>query len=234
MKTSLARREVLLALAVTLVGAGLCYKALEPRREQGHRADCQSNLKQIGAAIMQYTRDFDNTLPRAWFGKDAGASDGKTNYKWMDVIYPYVKNEQAFNCPSDSTGNPYHFRSGTDYGSYVINNAYFAAGDKFTPPEGKKLSEMGNMDNTVLVADGENAFEFSWADVKSSPQIKPGNIERNIRELHKFNTMTQRHFSVSNTLLCSGRVSGYGLWVDARPKTINGQTIYVGLTIEND
>jgi prepilin-type processing-associated H-X9-DG protein len=48
-------------------------------------ADCLSNLKQLGLAILQYAQDHDEVLPHA--------------DKWCDEIMPYMHNEQNLKCP---------------------------------------------------------------------------------------------------------------------------------------
>lgn len=47
---------------------------------------CQSNLKQIMLGIVQYTQDYDELMPPA--------------RRWTDVIQPYVKSRQIFDCPA--------------------------------------------------------------------------------------------------------------------------------------
>lgn len=61
---------------------------------------CQSNLKQLGLGIAQYTQDYDEVMPpvRKW------QSD--------DVLYPYLRNRTVYNCPALGVrGNGYAFNS---------------------------------------------------------------------------------------------------------------------------
>ena len=55
-------------------------------RENARRSSCQSNLKQQALGIIQYAQDYDEKLPPA--------------RRWVDVVYPYVKSQQVFQCPS--------------------------------------------------------------------------------------------------------------------------------------
>src|SRR5207253_471324 len=65
-------------------------------------------------------------------------------YKWMDAIFPYVKSEQVFNCPSQTLPRnlssvdygKYQFRSPNNYGSYGINGSCYPAATNATqtPP----------------------------------------------------------------------------------------------------
>jgi len=47
---------------------------------------CLSNIKQLGLGVLMYAQDYDDHYPLP-----------KT---WHDEIYPYVKNEATFHCPS--------------------------------------------------------------------------------------------------------------------------------------
>lgn len=225
----ITRREIALAAAVCILGFGLLDKATAPKRDRGRAAHCESNLKQIGMGLMLYAQDYDDILPRAWSGKSPGPSDPAHNYKWMDAALPYVKDEALFTCPDDNISKPYHYRSGTNYGSYVINDAYYAAGAKLTPPSGHSLSNVDVM--TALVMDGENDFQFSWSDALHAPPANAVNLA-------KMNTIACRHGSgmplTPGTLWCDGTVRDYTLWQIAAPKVINGTNIFTGFTIERD
>src|SRR5690606_22764536 len=63
-------------------------------REQARKAACQSNLKQIGLAVMQYTQDFDEAFPAAEMFL------GTATVQWYTLMAPYIKNTQVFVCPT--------------------------------------------------------------------------------------------------------------------------------------
>lgn len=69
-----------------LVGSGLMIffnTSIKPNRQ---RSICQSNLKQIGLAFMQYSRDYDERIML-------------TN-NWADALGPYSKSPPIFVCPT--------------------------------------------------------------------------------------------------------------------------------------
>ena len=67
-----------IAVGVVLCGlAGLIYAASRPLKRSGQTWNCQSNLKQIGLGMMQYSRDYDEQFPRA--------------ENWMEELRPYVR-----------------------------------------------------------------------------------------------------------------------------------------------
>lgn len=60
---------------------------------------CQSNLKQLGLAIFQYTQDYDEKYPII---KVSSAGISNTNpWGWADALQPYLKSTAVFHCPSN-------------------------------------------------------------------------------------------------------------------------------------
>ena len=89
--------ELLVVIAIIALIAAILYPAFSRVRENARRATCQSNLKQIGAGMMQYLQDYDETYPAV------GGVDVFAYYEpsWREKIYPYVKSSQVFECPSN-------------------------------------------------------------------------------------------------------------------------------------
>lgn len=55
--------ELLVVVAIVAILAGLSWPALSRATEQGKKAQCQSNLRQLYQATMLYALDNNNTLP---------------------------------------------------------------------------------------------------------------------------------------------------------------------------
>lgn len=95
--------ELLVVIAIIAILAAILFPVFGRARENGRRSSCQSNLKQIGLGIMQYTQDYDEKYPQAyWYKNNAGDSDGYM--QWTGATLPYVKSEQLYVCPSDPAG----------------------------------------------------------------------------------------------------------------------------------
>ena len=130
--------ELLIVIAIIALLAAILFPVFGRARENARRSSCQSNLKQIGLGLIQYSQDNDEMIVQSYYGSNNNASDATDKYKWMDAIFPYVKNEQLFNCPSNIgktlqtnpvtggniTSTGYKFRTGTDYGTYSYNYSY--------------------------------------------------------------------------------------------------------------
>ena len=113
--------ELLVVIAIIAILASILFPVFSRARENARRASCQSNLKQIGLGIMQYTQDYDERLPGSTDGTPGqnllGGWTYYTNFPTSGTtyspnltfdptkgsIYPYIKSAQVYVCPSDST-----------------------------------------------------------------------------------------------------------------------------------
>jgi prepilin-type N-terminal cleavage/methylation domain-containing protein/prepilin-type processing-associated H-X9-DG protein len=88
--------ELLVVIAIIAILASILFPVFARARENARRASCQSNMKQIGLGILQYTQDYDEKFP-------AGVPATYRGPGWAGECYPYIKSAQIFKCPSDST-----------------------------------------------------------------------------------------------------------------------------------
>jgi prepilin-type N-terminal cleavage/methylation domain-containing protein/prepilin-type processing-associated H-X9-DG protein len=100
--------ELLVVIAIIAILAAILFPVFARARENARRASCQSNLKQIGLGVMQYTQDNDERMPIS----SRPIVAGETSYFfsasyicWGDFIQPYTKSLQIFMCPSNSSAN---------------------------------------------------------------------------------------------------------------------------------
>ncbi len=207
--------ELLVVIAIIGILAAILFPVFGRARENARRTSCLSNLKQIGLGLLQYTQDYDEQNTRSWYGSSR-ASNATTSYKWMDAIYPYVKSEQVFNCPSHSLPitispstsvfNTYKFRDGTRWGSYAANVTYFGDGD-LNPFLSRAISSWEVPSTTVYAADGVGRYEIAWAT--GNQPIAPG-PPRSL-SVGGFPTMTERHLGTCVVLYCDGHAKAQKL-----------------------
>jgi len=100
--------ELLVVIAIIAILAAILFPVFAKAREKARQTSCLSNLKQLGLAMLSYCQDYDEKMPREYWG--AG-----TNYTWpsnppsvaagmwIPSVYPYIKNVQMLNCPSNSS-----------------------------------------------------------------------------------------------------------------------------------
>ena len=92
--------ELLVVIAIISILAAILFPAFARARENARRTTCQSNLKQLGLGFLQYSQDYDETLPR---GQDSLYPGFSLGIGWGGDLYPYVKSSQIFACPDDPT-----------------------------------------------------------------------------------------------------------------------------------
>ena len=90
--------ELLVVIAIIAILAAILFPVFARAREAARATSCKSNLKQLATAIQMYTQDYDEMMPFNYH-YTAGAPP---LYWWEDDVQPYVKNWQAFQCPSRS------------------------------------------------------------------------------------------------------------------------------------
>ncbi len=123
--------ELLMVIAVVAILAAILFPVFARAREQGRKAACLSNLKQLGSAYMMYVQDYDETYPLSaqsparikeayWSPPNLVESQSSPEYigyyatQGANAVYPYTKNYQIWACPSSipadvpfTGGNPY-------------------------------------------------------------------------------------------------------------------------------
>ncbi len=94
--------ELLVVIAIIAILAAILFPVFGRARENARRTSCQSNLKQMGLAVLQYVQDHDGAYP---FGHNEVANP-TARRNWYFTIDPYLKSRQIFVCPSDSDTAP--------------------------------------------------------------------------------------------------------------------------------
>ncbi len=198
--------ELLVVIAIIALLAAILFPVFGRVRENARRSSCQSNLKQIGLGMLQYSQDYDESTVAARYGPSQ-------NYLWHDAIYPYVKSVAIYNCPSHklrvtTLGTPYNgvdviANAGTNL-SYGANESYhngfavdFAAYPAKNPFDARFMSEIRDPAQTVWVMDySSNQIRGGGYDVPPSPS-GTGQV---------LDSKVFRHLDTANVLFCDGHV----------------------------
>ena len=183
--------ELLVVIAVIAILAAILFPVFARARENARRSSCQSNLKQIGLGIMQYTQDYDEQMPivvsqvtdttlassigYATQNGDAG------RWGWAQITQPYLKSTQILACPSNSQARKknwvgYGMNKYLGWQDNPVANAYGhnpnkeaecaggienAAGVPYCGDKPYKLSGIDSVAGKVMVTEFANVFTLS-------------------------------------------------------------------------
>ena len=111
--------ELLVVIAIIAILASILFPVFGRARENARRSSCQSNLKQIGLGIIQYTQDYDETFP-------VGNGSGWWQVNWSRNVQPYLKSVQVFRCPSDPGAPIKNFGTFSTAQLSYVSNGYTA------------------------------------------------------------------------------------------------------------
>jgi len=220
--------ELLVVIAIIAILAAILFPVFARARENARRASCQSNLKQIGLSIFQYTQDYDEKFP---LYNNTGLVGGRG---WVERIDPYMKSLQILQCPSEPTGGPGAFMSvgTTDY-AYNLWMGYDDHTANNITAKFLNIAAYTNPSLTVMVMDHTTNNGSRWVTgvVKSdgtydncagTTPCAPG--------LAQFTTATgdtapaRRHLDGQNYVFADGHVK----WYKAATDTQSAEVYNVG------
>ncbi len=115
--------ELLVVIAIIAILAAILFPVFARARAKGQQTSCLSNVRELAMATLMYIGDYDGVLPPAIYLEP----DGSRWWSTMELIEPYVGNQQITYCPSDQQG-AVDFSSfpGLRRYSYGWNKAAFA------------------------------------------------------------------------------------------------------------
>ena len=78
--------ELLVVIAIISILAAILFPVFQNVRENARQTACISNGKQIGLAVIQYTQDYDETMPvfQAYNTAVSGGAPGQPGHKGVE------------------------------------------------------------------------------------------------------------------------------------------------------
>ncbi len=151
--------ELLVVIAIIAILAAILFPVFARAREKARQTSCLSNVKQLGLGIMMYVQDYDERMPvfePAW---GVTPSPAITGCSWWQGVYPYVKNDQIYVCPSRDQWGPFTYwaRVFPVFPSYGFSSRVRA----------QKLAQIKEPATKLMLGDachpmGDQMWRFCW------------------------------------------------------------------------
>lgn len=91
--------ELLVVIAIIAILAAILFPVFAQAREKARQTQCVSNMRQATTAARMYMEDFDQqSMYWLWYNRN----NTGVWISWMEMLNPYVKNNDVFLCPSMS------------------------------------------------------------------------------------------------------------------------------------
>ena len=152
--------ELLVVIAIIALLAAILFPVFARARESARRSSCQSNMKQLGLLLAQYTQDHDSRMPLRH-------GDDRNNYanpanpvvaarpNYWKALRPYSMSRGILKCPSvadiTGTGAEATESAAADYNTYVANAVIF----------GRNLAAIPNP--AEIIAFQESRYKHTYA-----------------------------------------------------------------------
>ena len=153
--------ELLVVIAIIAILSAILFPVFAQAREKARAMACLSNMQQIATSVSMYVQDNDEAL--FFRSAKSAAKVGSTRTgvaitntvaydqeQWWNVLMPYLKSNQVFQCPDDNI-KPL---SPDVNGNNTIPRSFVAADSA----ESLTLAQVDNPSDTIVITE-------KWGDV---------------------------------------------------------------------
>jgi prepilin-type N-terminal cleavage/methylation domain-containing protein len=223
--------ELLVVIAIISILASILFPVFAQARENARRASCQSNLHQLGLAMLAYSEDYDEQMVYGTQGT-TGGSGGTIGVGWAGALYSYVKSRNVYSCPDDSEGTGTNGSGAITYPlsyGYNLSLAITSLGGLGSPSSTVMLYETTGCDTDMTIPGQQGnttAGDYSSPSSDGNPagwngigEFATGVMSGAGTRIGTANTdeiaVTGRHIAASDYLLADGHVK----WL--RPQSVS-------------
>ena len=176
--------ELLVVIAVIALLMGILLPALNVAREQGRRAACLSNMRQVGVALMMYQTEYEYTPPKTQAVFDYASPASRDNV--LKLLRPMVSAEEpnratpVYACPSlKPNPNPAYAPTRTSRTGYLANAVLL----------GRKTASIPTPGRLIVMQEGWSLSNHLWVQpepINRSQAALQGMEATQYQEWHMF------------------------------------------------
>ena len=170
--------ELLVVIAIIAILASMLLPALSKAKEQGNRAKCIGNIKQVLLCTLMYTGDNEDYMPYTSWSSDTFnvpnwmytriATNKPQHNVELGQLWSFHKERKLYWCPLDRTNTPLFRAREMQVGSYVMNGAVSGYS---TGPRGNyttyKITQF--QPHYMLYWEADERQASNWDNVASDP-----------------------------------------------------------------
>lgn len=192
--------ELLVVIAIIAILAAILFPAFARARENARRASCQSNLKQVGLGLMQYSQDYDEKVVPIL------NKVGSAYFVYSQLVTPYLKSSQIFVCPSSAGLGTCKVDDG--YPSYGMN-VTMQPGNESTPSI--SIASINNPSELLVLVENHFATLACGGAVVGNYSTWYTNVAASRPFDYALYTPNAQHFDGTNVLYADGHVKWHKL-----------------------
>jgi len=178
--------ELLVVIAVIALLMGILLPALNIARDQGRRASCMSNMRQVGIALTMYQNEYERTPPKTHAIYDYASPAAEDNV--LKLLRPFVSAEKpeattpVYACPAlKPNPNPAYAPSRVSCTGYLVNSVVM----------GRQVASIPNPGRIFAIQEGWSLSNHLWV------QPEPNNRSKAALEGREYTRYQEWHMFAS-------------------------------------
>ncbi|HWD40313.1 MAG TPA: prepilin-type N-terminal cleavage/methylation domain-containing protein [Fimbriimonas sp.] len=195
--------ELLVVIAIIAILAAVLFPVFAQAKAAAKATACLSNMKQMGLGLQLYVNDYDDMMfyrsgwanSRAGNTKLIGPGEKSDNFRWWNLLMPYLKSSAILKCPDDdqpTLSNDYN-------GTPNIYRSYMA----IATAESMNLGALPNPVDTMVITE---KWGHDYTGNRTDSWIEPynGDMTTDIKDPTRTFTAANRHAQHMNCSFFDG------------------------------